>query len=329
MTLLSIMMWVFFISCVIPVSLTFWIISLRMNTLYANAYPISPWRYLVALLLPIYLAKHGMDRKSLDKTGALAALVVGFVMTMSNYCFCVALLTFFLTGSKITKFKAEKKKLIDTEYKEGGQRDWRQVVCNGGIATELAIIFMLDNGSREQLLDFQNQYTSTWLCLAVLSTIACNCGDTWASEIGSVFGSGQPRHILTLEKVPVGTNGGISLAGTVASFIGGLCVGLTYYITLVFTHTYRELEYAQAQWPVVIAGGMAGLIGSLIDSLLGATLQYSGYCSEKKGIVDVPSSTTRKISGIPMLDNNGVNLFSGLITALIMPDFCFSYWPKA
>ncbi|XP_078000260.1 transmembrane protein 19-like [Glandiceps talaboti] len=323
------MIWAFFISCVIPISLTFWVVSLRMNTFYGNIHPISPWRYLFALLLPIYIAKRGYRKQSLDMGGAVAALAVGFIMTISNYCFCAALLIFFFTGSKITKLKAEKKKLLDPEYKEGGQRTWHQVVCNGGIATELAIIFMLDNGSREQILDFDHQYTSTWLCLSVLSTIACNCGDTWASEIGSVYGKSQPRHILSFEKVPVGTNGGITLVGTVSSFLGGLVVGLGYYVTLLMMHSYKTLEHAPPQWPVVIAGGVAGLVGSLIDSVLGATLQYSGYSPEKQVVVDIPSQTTQKISGIPLLDNNGVNLFSGLITALVMPSFFFSYWPQA
>lgn len=30
------------------------------------------------------------------------------------------------------------------------------------------------------------------------------------------------------------------------------------------------------QWPVILIGGAAGLIGSLIDSVLGAVCQYSG-----------------------------------------------------
>ncbi|XP_006816182.2 transmembrane protein 19-like [Saccoglossus kowalevskii] len=186
---------------------------------------------------------------------------------------------------------------------------------------------MLDNGSREQLLDFSRHYNSTWLCLSVLSVIACNCGDTWASEIGSVIGNSQPRHILTFNKVPIGTNGGISLAGTVSSFLGGLIVGVAYYITQLMTHSGRELGYAPPQWPIVFAGGVAGLVGSMIDSLLGATLQYSGIIEDRGMVTDVPSSRTTKISGIPLLDNNGVNLFSALITGLILPDVLFYYWP--
>ncbi len=59
------------------------------------------------------------------------------------------------------------------------------------------------------------------------------CGDTFASELGSVLGnSTRVFHVVKLKWVPKGTNGGISFFGTLASFYGGLFVGLAYYVTL-------------------------------------------------------------------------------------------------
>ena len=46
-----------------------------------------------------------------------------------------------------TKFKQDIKKRFDSEFKEGGQRNWLQVLCNGGMATELSLLYLLDVGS--------------------------------------------------------------------------------------------------------------------------------------------------------------------------------------
>lgn len=46
-------------------------------------------------------------------------LVVGFILTVANYSFFTSLLVFFVTSSKLTKWKKDIKKRIDSEYKEG------------------------------------------------------------------------------------------------------------------------------------------------------------------------------------------------------------------
>lgn len=79
-----------------------------------------------------------------------------------------------------------------------------QVVCNGGVPTELAVLYMIENGPGEIPIDFSKQYTASWMCLSLLGALACSAGDTWASEIGSVISKSKPRLITTWEKVPVG-----------------------------------------------------------------------------------------------------------------------------
>lgn len=60
----------------------------------------------------------------------------------------------------------------------------------------------------------------------------------------------------------------------VASFLGGAAVGVAYFVTQLVT--VNDLHLADPQWPIVVYGGVAGLLGSLLDSLLGAHMQYSG-----------------------------------------------------
>lgn len=93
-----------------------------------------------------------------------------------------------------------------------GKRNWVQVLCNGGMAMQLALLYLLDCGSSERPIDFLTQYRPSWLGIAVMSAFACCNGDTWASEIGSVMGS-DPFLITTRKRVPRGTNGGVSFIG--------------------------------------------------------------------------------------------------------------------
>ena len=67
-------------------------------------------------------------------------------------------------------------------------------------------------------------------------------------------------------------------------------------------------QVASTQWQVIPLGLAAGLAGSLIDSLLGATLQYSGFDPSIQKVVNHPGDGVMRISGTPLLTNNLVNL---------------------
>ena len=92
-----------------------------------------------------------------DSSGFLAALLVGFSLSYSNSGFFSSLLTFYLIGSKATKYKSSVKKAFESDHKEGeGQRNWVQVLCNGGIPTQLSLLFLLSEGGSNDLpIDFQ------------------------------------------------------------------------------------------------------------------------------------------------------------------------------
>lgn len=72
----------------------------------------------------------------------------------------------------------------------------------------------------------------------------------------------------------LGTNGGITVIGLISSLLGGTVVGVAYFITQqIFV---SDLDISAPQWPVIMFGAAAGLLGSIVDSYLGATMQYSG-----------------------------------------------------
>ena len=211
----------------------------------------------------------------------------------------------------------------------GGQRDWIQVHSNGTVACVAALLYSRVAGFVETpLLLFQASSSpdqATFFSLACLAAFSCSCGDTWASEVGSVLG-GVPRLITTGARVPKGTNGGVTLVGLIVSFAGGAVVGFAYFVTLLlFVDLSEHSLTVSSQVPVVLIGGLSGLLGSLIDSVLGATVQFSGY-SEKLGrVVNENSPGVKHISGMNILDNHQVNFVSSLLTAIIVPLSWYMY----
>jgi len=75
----------------------------------------------------------------------------------------------------------------------------------------------------------------------------------------------------------LGTNGGVSVAGTLSSALGGSIIGLAYFLVTLLCGSESAVGLSSPpQWPLLIVTTLTGLLGSLIDSVIGATLQYSG-----------------------------------------------------
>ncbi|PNI29903.1 TMEM19 isoform 2, partial [Pan troglodytes] len=150
--------------------------------------------------------------------------------------------------------------------------------------------------------------------------------DTWASEVGPVLSKSPPRLITTWEKVPVGTNGGVTVVGLVSSLLGGTFVGIAYFLTQLIS--VNDLDISAPQWPIIAFGGLAGLLGSIVDSYLGATMQYTGLDESTGMVVNSPTNKAKHIAGKPILDNNAVNLFSSVFIALLLPTAAWGFWPR-
>jgi uncharacterized membrane protein len=112
-----------------------------------------------------------------------------------------------------------------------------------------------------------------------------------------------------------GTNGGVSLWGLVCSLLGGTWIGLFAAGTIAWQS--RPCASRPVDLVSLIAwASAAGLVGSLLDSVLGATLQRTLYSKSQKRVVKQADSSTITVSGIPFLSNDAVNLISSCSVAL-------------
>ncbi|XP_060877359.1 transmembrane protein 19 [Metopolophium dirhodum] len=316
----------------IPLSMILWISNILFRKFYGDNVNeldegLPPLRWFISTFIPLFIAVWGYTKRSLNLSGALLGVIVGFVLTLSSYGFLACLLTFFVTSSRATKFRSKTKKQLEPDFKEGGQRNWIQVLCNGGMATQLALLYILDVGCGELPVDFKRYYRPSWLSIGILGAFSSCNGDTWASELATVLDTGLPLLITTGKPVPKGTNGGVSVIGLVVSLLGGMAVGLANYAMLIYTIDADMLARSPAQWPIIVAGGFAGLVGSVVDSVLGATLQYSGFNRKTGAIVEHPGKDVVHISGRRILDNHSVNLISSVIMGIVTPKIAYLVWP--
>ncbi|CAG8677836.1 8001_t:CDS:2, partial [Racocetra persica] len=108
------------------------------------------------------------------------------------------------------------------------------------------------------------------------------------------------------------TNGGISPLGLFASVLGGFVIGISAMISIYFADGCNRL-YIE----LIPVASIAGLIGSIIDSILGATVQVSMYSEKACKVTYSRTEETKLVSGYDLLDNNQVNFVSSLVTALL------------
>jgi len=215
-----------------------------------------------------------------------AALVGGAVWWGLGWGGLVPLFAFLLTGSLLTRLAGR--------GAVPPPRTARQVAANGAVAAIAALM-------------------GRWPVAA--GAIAAATADTWATEIGS-FSPHPPRLITTGAPVPRGRSGGVTPLGTVAGIAGGLAIaGIS---ALVAPGAGFAAE-AGAAWHGLGVVAAAGVVGMLVDSLLGATLQACYACPACGVVTERPGSCHGPVAlvrGVRWLDNDGVNLAGSLAGAL-------------
>ena len=238
---------------------------------------------------------------SLNRSGAFAAILVGTVVFgIGGWQWAVLLLAFFISSSALTRMFKKRKSGLNEKFSKGGRRDAGQVFGNGGLATLFAGLHFF-------------YPDSAWVWMAFAASLAAVNADTWSTELG-VLNPHPPRMITNPGRVvEKGTSGGISLVGTLAALSGSALIGI---LAALFAP-------APVTWMMGVWVTLAGFLGSLFDSLLGATVQAIYHCpncdkeTERHPLHTCGTVTLHK-RGFTWLNNDLVNLGCAVFAILFV-----------
>ncbi len=253
---------------------------------------------LIGVFLGLAIAVTAYRFKTLSLSGAVAAAILGAVIFgLGGFAHSVVLLAFFISSSVLSKLFKKQKLTLDEKHAKGNQRDAGQVLANGGIAGLIVLI-----------QTFFPQHNLFWY--AYCASLAAANADTWASELG-ILSRTKPRVITTWQQVEMGTSGGVTLLGTLAATGGAAFIAITGQIV-------NPMSIG------ILAGiTLLGLIGSFVDSILGATIQAVYTCpkcekeTERYPLHSCGTQTHLK-RGLNWLNNDWVNGFCTLAPVLVV-----------
>jgi uncharacterized protein (TIGR00297 family) len=252
------------------------------------AYPFAIWPETTTwLIVNGVLALVGYFARSVNLSGALGGWVLGAIIILgAGWPLYATLLAFFVIGTATTKLGYARKARVGLAQEGGGRRGFSHAFANTGVAAICALavsrLARTEGGASELEL------VPLFMGIASLATATA---DTTASEIGQLLGR-RAFLPLALRRVPVGTEGAISIEGTLAGAIGGFVTALVgvWSVDRLFSGLTRF------SWRVLAALTICAFLGSYIESLAG-------------------SWNRKRMSAIP---NGVLNFFNTAVGAVLM-----------
>jgi uncharacterized protein (TIGR00297 family) len=278
---------------------------------------------LMGLGLAILIGLAAWRAHALTINGAMAAALLGTVIFgLGGLGWAFPLLGFFISSSALSRLFRRRKQALDEKFSKGSRRDAGQVLANGSIAGVFVLLH----------LAFPYQ---AWPWAAFAGALAAANADTWATELG-VLNRSAPRLITNGRPVERGTSGGVSALGFLSAAAGAFLIALLGvlfwqgrvaaagspgWLGRILGAGVEPLSLSRALlWLGIIT--LAGVAGSAVDSLLGATVQAIFYCPSceketERHPIHTCGTETRQVRGWGWMDNDVVNLACTLVGGVV------------
>jgi uncharacterized protein (TIGR00297 family) len=232
------------IAAVLPIALS-WGVGYELAEL-------PDWR--VALALNTGCAVLALATRALRPSGVAVAWALGVVTwTAFDRPGFILLLAFLLAGLAVTALGFGRKREAGVAEKRGGRRGGAEVFGKGGVLLLVGVA-----GVALRTLPGQASLSLSGWGWVVVAVLAAATADTWATELGGLWGK-RAYTLCPVREVPPGTSGAVSVAGLLAALVGAALIsGLGLWLGLL---AQRPLTFA-------VLCTLAAFVATVIESLL-------------------------------------------------------------
>lgn len=206
----------------------------------------------VSLVLSALIGKLAYNAGYLTAGGSTAAFLLGSCIgILGSPNWLALLIVFTMVGFFVTRIGFSEKLKMGIQEGDHGERGFWNIM---GVALP-PLLFAI--------MDFVWQGNGNVMAIAFVASVSVAMADTAASELG--IRDSNVWLITTFRKVPPGTDGGVSVRGTIISLIFATVISIIGFILTIGALDVRVII------PIV-----CGMVGCFLDSLLGATLETKG-----------------------------------------------------
>ncbi|MDJ1472399.1 DUF92 domain-containing protein [Xanthocytophaga flava] len=211
-------------------------------------------QYILVLLILLTGITLSIKAQKLTTPAAITGGLLGFLVFLgAGFPGLIMMASFFVMGTLATSWRSAYKASMGLAEENKGRRKASQVIANAGVGGILG------------LLNWLFPYQSELFQLMLAASFASASSDTLSSELGNVYGK-RFYNVISFKPDNRGLDGVVSLEGTLLGMLGSCIIAGIY--GLGFGWTWNLV------WIVI-----AGTVGNLSDSVLGATMERKQYLS--------------------------------------------------